>query len=199
MAELSTLTYSITFNDKVLKELAALRDEVSQVRGSQLIHEAWADCQESKLGKRIANEEIEELKQAVSSLKLQITLLEHDKINSPTIEAYGEVIAKQVEDKYKKMLAEQEAVDHAINENWSLKLQRNSRGECICCGVGLGLTLEGSPFTVQGEQVYVNKTTVCDTPKESSVVTLDEDGVLKAFDENGTLRIRIQLPFKEKQ
>ena len=190
MASLGNLTYNITINDE---SLSSIKEEIASLRATLLVQEAKLECQAEKFGKEL-----------------------------------GEHVAA----KYKKMLAEQEAVDHAIKENWSLKVKRNSRGELVCCGMVVepdhlevnGKTLDeyteewkvlisenhlgqsvccgiskGSPFTVHGGQVYVNKTTVCDTPKESSVVTLDEDGVLKAFDENGTLRVRIQLPFKERQ
>ena len=165
MAEVGNLTYNITVNDEVLKELAALRAEVSQIRGSQLIHEAWIDCQESKLGKKVENEEIKELKQAVSSLKLQITLLEHDKLNSPTIEAYGEVIAKQVEDKYKKMLEEEKAqtnVDvvtcrcpNACKHRIPVTYLITSQGEVVDTK-GHSPVDSSGPFKVQGKSVYIS-------------------------------------------
>ena len=162
---------NLTYNITINDEaLSFIKEEIASLRATLLVQEAKLECQAEKFGKEL-----------------------------------GEHVAA----KYKKMLAEQEAVDRArkandktldeYTEEWKAIISETHLGRCVCRGVGIGVTREGSPFTVQGGQVYVNKTTVCDTPKESSVVTLDEDGVLKVFDENGTLRARIQLPFKEKQ
>lgn len=147
MASLGNLTYSVTINDEVTKELDQLRE-------------------------------------AVSSLQLQMTLLECDKFNTPKIESYSEIIAKQVEAKYKEMLtlAEQEAVDVARKSYRGFKLKRDSRGELVCCGMVVEadhLTLNGKtldeymeewkaliseatlenpkPFIIQGGHVYINQ------------------------------------------
>lgn len=141
MAELGNLTYNITVNDAAL---ASIKEEIASLRATLLVQEAKLECQAEKFGKELG---------------------EH------------------VSAKYKKMLAEQEAVDHAINENWSLKLQRNSRGEYICCGIGMGevastrlITSCGDvvntkghvphdaagPFVIEGESVYISKALIKD-------------------------------------
>ena len=176
MAELSSLTYSINISDEVLKELAALRAEVSQIRGSQLIHEAWVDCQESKLGKKVA---------------------------------------ELVSAKYKEMLAEQEGVAYAPIKTLDEHVKEL---EVI---VSEATLVHTQPFIVQQGQVYINQAFLDEgvqsdnykarTPgkadgsgwklgadadfelNSANTKVVIKDGVLKVFDNNNTLRTRVQL------
>ena len=162
MAEVGNLTYNITANmdsevlSSIMKELQSLRDEVSQIRGSQLIHEAWVDCQESKLGKKVA---------------------------------------ELVSAKYKEMLAEHEAVDHARKVNDKTLDEYTEEWKALISGATL---VSPRPFTIQNGQVYINQAhikeaTIETTTNKCARWSFSTDRILEVFYENGTLRTRVQL------
>lgn len=121
------------------------------------------------------------IKEEIASLRA--TLLAQEAKLECQAEKFGKELGEHVAAKYKKMLAEQEAVDHAraIDESWSLKLKRNSRGELFCCGmvvedaplktldeytgewkaiISEATLMHPQPFIVQQGQVYINQSTI---------------------------------------
>ena len=119
------------------------------------------------------------------------------------IEAFGELIGKLVEDKYKEMLKE---------ESGSLKSQYLVNAAYF----EIETEQKPPPFIVQQGQVYINQSMIKDSSIQSdnykeasscwklgkngelelntktSKVVIDNE-VLELFDKNGTLRVRVQL------
>lgn len=164
MAELGNLTYNVTINDEVTKELEQLRDTVNNILNR-------VEALESKNSKR------------------------------PSIS-----INKSYDD---------------YLQEWKTIISESSlgNGKLVCCGMGVGIGPENkmTPFIVQDGQVYINQATIKDATirydngkKERSCWLMGkngqfemmtnnhcsvkiDDGALKVFDENGTLRVRVQL------
>ena len=154
MAELGNLTYNVTVNDEVTKELEQLRDTVNITLN-------------------------------------RVKVLESKNSKRPII---------SIDKSYDDYLKECETI---ISES-SL-----GNGKLDYCGMGVGIGPENKipPFIVQDGQVYINQATIKDatirydngkngqfemmTNNHCSVKI--DDGALKVFDENGTLRVRVQL------
>ena len=136
------------------------------------------------------------------------------------IEAFGEMIGKLVEDKYKEMLEKEAAKDKTYDDYLKeLKtiISEAYLGKKVCCGVGVGA--ENPPRLVSAAYFEVNEpeqnppppfTIQSDNYKEASSgwklgkngelelntktsKVVIEDEVLELFDKNGTLRVRVQL------
>lgn len=163
MAELGNLTYNITVNDEVTKELEQLRDTVNIILN-------------------------------------RVKVLESKNSKRPII---------SIDKSYDDYLKEWETI---ISES-SL-----GKGKLDYCGMGIGIGPENKmpPFIVQDGQVYINQATIKDSTIQSynykeapsgwklgkngelelntktSKVVIDNE-VLELFDENGTLRVRVQL------
>lgn len=163
MASLGNLTYNVTINDEVTKELEQLRDTVNTLLDKVSVLES---------------KDAKPLRPVVSLNKSHKTYL----------------------------------------EEWKTIISETELGKIVCCGIGVGTEKNSPPpFIVQQGQVYVNQSMIKEatiqygngkkgrscwvigkngqfemmTNNHCSVEV--EDGALKVFDENGTLRVRVQL------
>lgn len=82
------------------------------------------------------------------------------------IEAFGELIGKLVEAKYKKMLEEQSAADtanvsHELLKRFTSLISETNLYKSVCCGMGVGTEQKSAaPFIVQQGQVYINQSII---------------------------------------
>lgn len=85
--------------------------------------------------------ELEQLKKAVSSLQMQVAILECDKFNA----------AKQ-----HKLKLEAQLPDEMFSKFKAL-ISESKLGGSVCCGMEVGIHHGQQPFTIQGGQVYINQ------------------------------------------
>lgn len=104
MASLGNLTYNVTINDEVTKEL-------------------------------------EQLKKAVSSLQMQIAILECDKHNA---------------EKQHNLKLEAQSPDEMFTKFKTL-ISESKLGGNVICGMRLGIPRCQQPFIIQDGQVYINQ------------------------------------------